>query len=169
MEFRYADLLRRIPQGGRISLGQFPVTRKMPRIDEIKAQLKVNPKRWLVTGVAGFIGSNLLEELLNLDQSVVGLDNFSTGKNENLENVKKEVYPNKWKRFYFIEADIRNLEDCLTACDSIDYVLHQAALGSVPRSIDDPIGTNQSNIDGFLHMLVAARDTRVKRFVYAAS
>ncbi len=141
----------------------------MPKIDEVKAQLKANPKSWLVTGVAAFIGSSLVEELLNLGQTVVGLDNFSTGKHENLEDVRKEVGPDKWERFHFMEADIRDLEDCLKACDSADYVLHQAALGSVPRSIDDPIRTNQSNIDGFLNMLVAARDTGVKRFVYAAS
>jgi len=141
----------------------------MPKIDEVRAQLKANPKRWLVTGVAGFIGSNILEELLNLDQTVVGLDNFSTGKHENLVNVRKQVSPDNWKYFHFLEADIRNLDDCLKACEGTDYVLHQAALGSVPRSIDDPITTNQSNIDGFLNMLVASRDMRVKRFVYAAS
>ncbi|MBW1851046.1 MAG: Vi polysaccharide biosynthesis UDP-N-acetylglucosaminuronic acid C-4 epimerase TviC [Deltaproteobacteria bacterium] len=141
----------------------------MLKIDEMKSQLKANPKKWLVTGVAGFIGSNLLEELLNLGQTVVGLDNFSTGKLENLEEVKKEVGSGKWGLFRFMEADIRNLEECLTACGGIDYILHQAALGSVPRSIDDPIRTNQSNIDGFLNMLVAAKDTKVKRFVYAAS
>ena len=144
-------------------------TRKMPKIDEVRVQLKANPKRWLVTGVAGFIGSNILEELLNLDQTVVGLDNFSTGKHENLANVRKQVSPDNWKYFHFLEADIRNLDDCLKACEGTDYVLHQAALGSVPRSIDDPITTNQSNIDGFLNMLVASRDMRVKRFVYAAS
>ena len=141
----------------------------MLKIDEVKSQLKANPKKWLVTGVAGFIGSNLLEELLNLGQTVVGLDNFSTGKLENLEEVKKEVGSGKWGLFRFMEADIRNLEECLTACGDIDYILHQAALGSVPRSIDDPIRTNQSNIDGFLNILVAAKDTKVKRFVYAAS
>jgi UDP-N-acetylglucosamine 4-epimerase len=141
----------------------------MPKIDEVRAQLKANPKRWLVTGVAGFIGSNTLEELLNLDQTVVGLDNFSTGKHENLANVRKQVSPDNWKYFHFLEADIRNLDDCLKACEGTDYVLHQAALGSVPRSIDDPITTNQSNINGFLNMLVASRDMRVKRFVYAAS
>ena len=141
----------------------------MPKIDEIKSQLKANPKKWLVTGVAGFIGSNLLEELLCLGQTVVGLDNFSTGKKKNLVEVREEVGAKKWKQFRFMEADIRNLKDCLKASDGIDYILHQAALGSVPRSIDDPIRTNQSNIDGFLNMLVAARDTGVRRFVYAAS
>ncbi|GAG51908.1 unnamed protein product, partial [marine sediment metagenome] len=117
----------------------------MSKINEVKVQLKASPKRWLVTGVAGFIGSNLLEELLNLEQTVVGLDNFSTGKHENLEGVRKFVGPDKWKRFNFLEADIRNLGDCLKACEGVDYILHQAALGSVPRSIDDPIRTNQSN------------------------
>ena len=141
----------------------------MPKIDEIKAQLRANPQRWLVTGVAGFIGSNILEELLNLNQEVVGLDNFSTGKSENIKDVRKVVGPDKWELFHFMELDIRNLDDCIKACEDVDYVLHQAALGSVPRSIDDPIRTNQSNIDGFLNMLIAARDTGVKRFVYAAS
>jgi len=141
----------------------------MPKINDIKSQLKSSPKKWLVTGVAGFIGSNLLEELLNLDQTVVGVDNFSTGKKKNLEEVKEEVGDVRWKRFRFLEADIRNLEDCINACDGIDYILHQAALGSVPRSIDDPIRTNQSNIDGFLNILVAAKEAKVTRFVYAAS
>jgi len=141
----------------------------MPKINDLKSRLKSSPKKWLITGVAGFIGSNLLEELLHLDQTVVGLDNFSTGKKQNLEEVKEEVGDVKWKRFRFLEADIRNLDDCLNACDGIDYILHQAALGSVPRSIDDPIRTNQSNIDGFLNILVAAKDAKVTRFVYAAS
>ncbi len=135
---------------------------------EIKAQLRQSPKKWLVTGVAGFIGSSLLEELLNLGQTVVGLDNFSTGYSHNLGDVKDHVGKN-WYRFTFIEGDIRNLNDCREACTGVDYVLHQAALGSVPRSIDDPIGTNQSNVDGFINILVASRDAGVKRFVYAAS
>ena len=141
----------------------------MSKINKIREDLQSNPKKWLITGVAGFIGSNLLEELLSLGQIVIGLDNFSTGKPENLEDVKTEVSADKWENFKFIEGDIRNLQDCLQTCDGVDYVLHQAALGSVPRSIDDPITTNQSNIDGFLNMLVSARDTGVKRFVYAAS
>jgi len=141
----------------------------MARIDETRKQLKADPKKWLITGVAGFIGSNLLEELLDLHQTVVGLDNFSTGKKENLEEVRKNVGTEKWDRFHFMEADIRNLDDCRKACGGVDYVLHQAALGSVPRSIDDPILTNQSNVDGFLNMLVAGRDADVKRLVYAAS
>jgi UDP-N-acetylglucosamine 4-epimerase len=134
-----------------------------------KQLLKATPKRWLVTGVAGFIGSNLLEELLKLNQAVVGLDNFSTGHRHNLEDVRKVVGEEAWGRFTFIEGDIRNLANCNRACEGVDYVLHQAALGSVPRSMSDPITTNQSNIDGFLNMLVAARDAKVKRFVYAAS
>ena len=141
----------------------------MSKIEDVRTQLKASPKKWLVTGVAGFIGSNLLQELLELGQTVMGMDNFSTGKRENLEDVREEVGTNKWERFHFMEADIRNLEDCVRACDGVDYVLHQAALGSVPRSIDDPIKTNQSNVDGFLNMLTAARDSKVKRFIYAAS
>jgi UDP-N-acetylglucosamine 4-epimerase len=124
---------------------------------------------WLVTGVAGFIGSNLLESLLKLDQQVVGLDSFATGHRHNLEQVQGLVAPEQWARFRFIEGDIRKLDDCRTACAGVDYVLHQAALGSVPRSLEDPITTNQANIDGFLNMMVAARDAEVRRFVYAAS
>jgi len=141
----------------------------MSKIEDVRTQLKASPKKWLVTGVAGFIGSNLLQELLELGQTVMGMDNFSTGKRENLEDVREEVGTNKWERFHFMEADIRNLEDCVRACDGVDYVLHQAAFGSVPRSIDDPIKTNRSNVDGFLNMLIAARDSGVKRFIYAAS
>jgi UDP-N-acetylglucosamine 4-epimerase len=134
-----------------------------------KGQLQSAPKRWLITGVAGFIGSNLLEHLLRLDQTVVGLDNFSTGKPANLDEVRGLVSADQWKRFSFIEGDIRSLDVCRSACTGIDFVLHQAALGSVPRSIEDPITTNENNISGQLHMLVAARDTGVKRMVYAAS
>lgn len=135
----------------------------------LRASLPQSPKVWLITGVAGFIGSNLLETLLRLDQTVVGLDNFATGHQRNLDEVKTLVSPEQWARFRFIEGDIRKLEDCREACAGVHYVLHQAALGSVPRSINDPITTNQANIDGFLNMLVAARDNKVKRFVYAAS
>jgi UDP-N-acetylglucosamine 4-epimerase len=124
---------------------------------------------WLVTGVAGFIGSNLLEALLEMGQRVVGLDNFATGYRHNLDEVEEAVGPEAWSRFRFIEGDIRDLETCHEACDGVDYVLHQAALGSVPRSIDDPITSHASNVTGFLNMLVAARDAKVKRFVYAAS
>ncbi|MEW5947954.1 MAG: NAD-dependent epimerase/dehydratase family protein [Thermodesulfobacteriota bacterium] len=141
----------------------------MSEIDNIKTQIRKSPRRWLVTGVAGFIGSGLLEELLNLGQTVIGLDNFSTGYLHNLEDVKEMVDAKAWGRFTFIGGDIRNPDDCRRACADVDYVLHQAALGSVPRSIDDPVTTNQSNIDGFVNMLVAARDAKVRRFVYAAS
>ncbi|MBC7733796.1 MAG: NAD-dependent epimerase/dehydratase family protein, partial [Bacteriovorax sp.] len=133
------------------------------------AALRSEPKRWLVTGVAGFIGSNLLETLLCHDQHVVGLDNFATGHHHNLQLVEKMVTPAQWARLRFIEGDIRDLPQCHAACAGVDYVLHQAALGSVPRSINDPVTTNAVNVDGFLNMLVAARDAGVKRFVYAAS
>ena len=133
--------------------------------DELLAQ----PKTWLVTGVAGFIGSNLLEALLRLNQNVVGLDNFSTGHQRNLDEVQSLVTSQQWSRFRFIEGDIRNLSDCQKVCAGVDYVLHEAAIGSVPRSIEDPIFTNQNNIDGFLNMLIAARDAKVKSFTYAAS
>ncbi|MBF5052765.1 4-epimerase [Alcanivorax venustensis ISO4] len=141
----------------------------MTRYDEVKADLQANPKTWLITGVAGFIGSNLLETLLKLDQTVVGLDNFATGYQHNLDEVQTLVSEQQWARFSFIEGDIRNLDDCREAVKGIDYVLHQAALGSVPRSIEDPIATNQANIDGFLNMLVAAKDEEVSSFTYAAS
>ena len=135
----------------------------------VKKQIKSEPKIWLITGVAGFIGSNLLETLLLLDQKVVGLDNFATGFQYNLDEVQALVSNKQWQRFKFIEGDIRNLDDCKTACNNVDYVIHQAALGSVPRSIADPINTNSANIDGFLNMLVAARDAKVTSFTYAAS
>lgn len=132
-------------------------------------QLKQSPKTWLITGVAGFIGSNLLETLLKLNQKVIGLDNFVTGHQHNLDEVQSLVTSEQWLNFNFIQGDIRNLEDCQKACVEVDYVLHQAALGSVPRSIADPITTNAANITGFLNMLVAARDAQVKSFTYAAS
>jgi UDP-N-acetylglucosamine/UDP-N-acetylgalactosamine 4-epimerase len=141
----------------------------MTRYEEVKADLKANPKTWLITGVAGFIGSNLLETLLKLDQTVVGLDNFATGHQHNLDEVQTLVTEEQWHRFRFIEGDIRNLYECREAVKRTDYVLHQAALGSVPRSIEDPIATNQANIDGFLNMLVAAKDEQVSSFTYAAS
>lgn len=141
----------------------------MTRYELIRQELTIKPKVWLVTGVAGFIGSNLLETLLLLDQYVIGMDNFSTGHPRNLSEVKRIVGLERWSRFKFSEGDIRNLDDCRQACEGVDYVLHQAALGSVPRSIDDPITTNSTNIDGFLNMLVAARDAQVKSFTYAAS
>lgn len=143
----------------------------------IKSELQNNPKTWLITGVAGFIGSNILEQLLLLDQRVVGLDNFSTGHKRNFEEVRLSVSSEQWSKFLFIEGDIREIEDCRSAMTwitdkrkySVDYVLHQAALGSVPRSLEDPINTNSANIGGFLNMLVAARDANVKSFTYAAS
>ena len=129
----------------------------------------VGERTWLVTGVAGFIGSNLLEALLRLGQRVVGLDNFSTGHRSNLDEVEAAVGPAAWSAFRFIEGDIRSPETCREACAGVDVVLHQAALGSVPRSIDDPIESHDTNVTGFLNMLVAARDAKVERFVYAAS
>ena len=137
--------------------------------EDLRSVLRSAPKTWLVTGVAGFIGSNLLESLLDLDQRVVGLDNFATGHQRNLDEVAALVGEERWARFRFIRGDIRNLQDCQAACDGVDFVLHQAALGSVPRSLADPITTNAVNVDGFLNMLVAARDAKVRRFVYAAS
>ncbi len=131
--------------------------------------LKSNQKIWLVTGVAGFIGSNLLEFLLKHNQQVVGLDNFVTGFQHNLGKVKALVSNDQWSKFQFIEGDIRHFETCQTACEGVNFVLHQAALGSVPRSISDPITTNEVNIAGFLNMLVSARDQGVDSFVYAAS
>ncbi len=122
-----------------------------------------------MTGVAGFIGSNLLEQLLLLDQKVVGMDNFSTGKQQNLAEVRTLVGADRWARFRFVEGDIRDLDACYGVCRGVDYVLHEAALGSVPRSLEDPLTTNANNVTGFLNMLVAARDAGVKRFVYAAS
>jgi UDP-N-acetylglucosamine/UDP-N-acetylgalactosamine 4-epimerase len=141
----------------------------MTKYDETKAQLLATPRMWLITGVAGFIGSNLLEALLKLNQRVIGLDNFLTGYQRNLDEVQSLVLPNQWENFKFIQGDIRDLSVCHKACEGVDYVLHQAALGSVPRSMEDPVTTNAHNLTGFLNMLVAARDARVKRFVYASS
>ena len=141
----------------------------MTRYELIQTQLRQSPKTWLVTGVAGFIGSNLLETLLKLDQRVVGLDNFATGHQRNLDEVETLVTPEQWANFQFLQGDIRHLADCQVACYGVDHVLHQAALGSVPRSLIDPIATNDTNIAGFLNMLVAARDCRVQSFTYAAS
>ncbi len=137
--------------------------------ETLKERLRSEPRRWLVTGAAGFIGSALVETLLYLDQVVVGLDNLSTGHRANLEDVKRLVGNERWRSFDFVEGDIRDPEDCRRACDGADYVLHHAALGSVPRSIEDPVATNDSNVTGFLNTLVAARDAGVSRFVYAAS
>ncbi|OOL38569.1 NAD-dependent epimerase/dehydratase family protein [Pseudomonas sp. FSL W5-0299] len=141
----------------------------MTRYEVLLKDLPLTPKKWLVSGVAGFIGSNLLETLLKLDQFVVGLDNFATGHLHNLDEVKQQVSPEQWSRFKLIEGDIRDLDACNAACSGVNYVLHQAALGSVPRSLNDPITTNSTNIDGFLNILVAARDAKVESFTYAAS
>jgi len=141
----------------------------MSRYQEVKAELSSKPKKWLITGVAGFIGSNLLETLLKLNQKVTGLDNFATGHQYNLDEVKGLVTPEQWLNFSFIEGDIREYSDCEKAVSNVDYVLHQAALGSVPRSIADPIMTNSANITGFLNMLQAAKEAKVESFTYAAS
>lgn len=137
--------------------------------NQLEEELKANLKVWLITGVAGFIGSNLLEKLLLLNQKVIGIDNFSTGHSHNLEDVRSRVNDIAWSRFDFFEGDITNLEDCKAVTTGVDYVLHQAGLGSVPLSIEDPIAANQINVSGSLNMLVASRDAQVKRFVYATS
>ena len=141
----------------------------MNTFTDVQAQLREQRHHWLVTGAAGFIGSNLVEALLKLNQKVTGLDNFATGHQRNLDEVRELVGEKAWGNFTFIEGDIRQLGDCVRACDGVDYVLHQAALGSVSRSIQDPITSNDVNVSGFLNMLTAARDAKVKRFVYAAS
>lgn len=141
----------------------------MTRYIEVQQSLQQAPRKWLITGVAGFIGSNLLETLLKLDQHVVGLDNFATGHRANLDLVKSYVSDAQWQRFTFIEGDICDLDTCRQAVDGVQHVLHEAALGSVPRSIENPIRTNETNLTGFLNMLVAARDAAVDSFVYAAS
>ncbi|MBA6264802.1 NAD-dependent epimerase/dehydratase family protein [Colwellia sp. Bg11-12] len=141
----------------------------MSRFSEVKIQLEQTPKKWLVTGVAGFIGSNILETLLKLGQTVVGLDNFATGHQHNLDEVQSQASAEQWANFTFIKGDIRNFDDCQKAVSGVDYILHQAALGSVPRSIADPILTNSANITGFVNMLTAAKEEQVSTFVYAAS
>ena len=154
----------------------------MTAYTQLKTLLATEPRTWLITGAAGFIGSNLLETLLKLNQRVVGLDNFSTGHQHNLDEVQSLVSPEQWANFDFIQGDICNLDDCHRAmtyrypCEGgnplsqeVDYVLHQAALGSVPRSLEDPILTNSANVSGFLNMLVTARKAKVKSFTYAAS
>lgn len=137
--------------------------------DKIGKHLLSNQYRWLITGVSGFIGSNLLEKLLELNQIVIGLDNFSTGKKENLKDVQKITSPDQWKNFQFLEGDICDLDTCMQVTDGINFVLHQAALGSVPRSIKDPITTNKTNTSGFLNMLWASNNNNVGSFIYAAS
>ena len=164
----------------------------MTRYEQVQTELRQNPKTWLVTGVAGFIGSHLLETLLKLNQRVVGLDNFATGYQRNLDEVQTLVSPDQWANFQFIQGDIRQLADCQAAMTwypsvsfshvvahprgrspengiPVNHVLLQAALGSVPRSLADPIATNDTNVSGFLNMLVAARDAKAQSFTYAAS
>lgn len=141
----------------------------MSKFEKIQKDLLEQPKVWLVTGVAGFIGSNLLEKLLKLNQTVVGLDNFATGHQHNLDEVKSLVSEAQWDKFRFIEGDIRDYATCETAVKGVDYVLHQAALGSVPRSIADPVTSNAANITGFLNMLQASKEEGVASFTYAAS
>lgn len=138
------------------------------RFDQLRRELTAGPRVWLITGVAGFIGSNLLQELLALGQTVVGLDNFSTGHQSNLDSVLA-AQPDAAERFSFIKGDVRDLDTCHLACKGVDYVLHEAALGSVPRSIHDPLTSAQVNVDGTLHILIAARDAGVRRVVYASS
>jgi len=139
------------------------------RYDEVLNSLRQRPQRWLITGVAGFIGSNLLESLLRLEQEVVGLDNYATGHRRNLDEVRRNVGPDSWRRYTNIEGDIRDADACRRACADVEIVLHHAALGSVPRSIEDPLATHEVNCTGFVNMLLAARDAGVRRFIYAAS
>ena len=141
----------------------------MSKYEEVKQELLKKPKTWLVTGAAGFIGSNLVEALLLLNQRVVGLDNFATGHQYNLDEVMTEIPDHQWQRFKFIEGDIRDYQMCESSLEGVDYVLHQAALGSVPRSIADPLTSNAANITGFLNMLQAAKESDVESFTYAAS
>lgn len=135
----------------------------------VQQELRANPRVWLVTGVAGFIGSNLLDSLLQLGQRVVGLDDFSTGHRHNLEDVRARAGDEAWDRFRLIEGSIADAKDCAEAVAGVDFVLHQAALCSVPQSIDNPAATNRVNVEGFLNILIAARDAGVKRVVYASS
>jgi UDP-N-acetylglucosamine 4-epimerase len=137
--------------------------------DNVRFTLQTTPKKWAITGVAGFIGSNLLEALLKLNQQVVGLDNFATGHQHNLDEVKKNVTPEQWARFNFISGDIRKPSDCAKVVTGADYVLHHAALGSVPRSIVEPIMSNEVNVTGHLNMLEASKNANVTNMVYAAS
>jgi UDP-N-acetylglucosamine 4-epimerase len=141
----------------------------MTACETLKQNLRKKPQKWLITGAAGFIGSNLLEELLKLDQIVIGLDNFATGKGENLTDVHQAVSPKQWAKFEFLEGDICQFDTCRRASEGIDYVLHHAALGSVPRSVEDPLASHHANVSGFLNILTAARDAHVKRLVYASS
>jgi UDP-N-acetylglucosamine/UDP-N-acetyl-alpha-D-glucosaminouronate 4-epimerase len=137
--------------------------------EDLQRRLRRNPKKWLVTGAAGFIGSNLVEALLGLNQSVTGLDNFSTGSRKNLREVGRRVTPVQWRRFRLLDGDIVEAAVCRRACSGIDYVLHQAALGSVPASMADPLRCHESNVTGFLNVLAAARQAKVRRLVYAST
>ena len=141
----------------------------MTPYEQLQRKLRATPRRWLVTGVAGFIGSNLLESLLNLGQEVTGLDSFATGHLANLDQVRAAVGARAWARFRFLKGDIRDEATCRRACAGADFVLHQAALGSVPRSMEDPLGCHENNVTGFLNMLLAAHQAKAKRFVYASS
>ncbi|HEU0033262.1 MAG TPA: SDR family oxidoreductase [Kofleriaceae bacterium] len=141
---------------------------KRTRYDEVCEDLVNSPRRWLVTGVAGFIGSALLERLLDLGQTVVGVDNFLTGHKRNLDDVLA-INPDERLQFRFVEGDLRDPAVCKDAIKDVDIVLHQAALGSVPRSIKDPVASHQHNVDAFLNVLVAAKDNGVGRVVYASS
>jgi UDP-N-acetylglucosamine/UDP-N-acetylgalactosamine 4-epimerase len=136
---------------------------------EIQDALQRAPRRWLVTGVAGFIGSHLLEKLLRLGQSVVGLDSFVTGYQRNLDDVAARVGPDAFARFQLIRGDIRDARTCLSAAADVDVILHQAALGSVPRSMEDPLSSHTANVDGFVNMMLAAQTAKVSRVVYASS
>ena len=141
----------------------------MLRYESAQNELKKNPKTWLITGVAGFIGSNILAKLLELNQKVVGIDNFSTGFKSNLDEVKSEISDLNWKNLSLIEGDIRDLEFCKNYIKGVDFILHQAALGSIPRSIKDPTETNSNNISGFLNILEAAKCNNIKKIIFASS
>ena len=156
-------------RGNRFAQPKVRTQNQMTAYEKLRTELKRKPRTWLVTGAAGFIGSNIVECLLKLGQKVVGLDNFETSKKRNVEEVKVLVGSSRWKNFKFIEGDICEPKICRRACRGVDFVSHQAALGSVPRSIKDPLHSNAANVTGFLNMLVAARDQKVKRFVYASS
>ena len=141
----------------------------MTAYEDLQIDLRAHPKTWMITGVAGFIGSNLLETLLKLDQNVIGIDNFVTGFQRNLDQVAEAVTPEQWSRFRFVKGDICDRDDCLDACNGAEIILHQAAINSAPRSIDDPYTSHHVNVDGFVTLFLAARDSNVKRFVYASS
>ncbi|MES2152608.1 MAG: SDR family oxidoreductase [Pseudomonadota bacterium] len=141
----------------------------MNKFDNVQQHLREHRYHWLVTGAAGFIGSNLVEALLKLGQRVTGLDNFATGHRHNLALIEHQVGAAAWSQFQFIDGDIRVPADCELACRGVDFVLHEAALGSVSRSMEDPVASNETNVSGFLNMLVASRNAGTRRFVYAAS